>query len=86
MDITLDRGEKVYARDEKEIEYAQRFSGIIERAHVKAKRHVKVLVNEDEKPPLDAMEGHRERTHVRWLPLFGRAILQPLQLAWFFSC
>lgn len=80
MDITLDRWKKVYARDEKEIEYAQRFGGIIKRAHVK------VLVNEDEKPPLNAMEGHRERTHVRWLPLFGRAILQPLQLAWLFSC
>ena len=59
LDVALSSWEVIYGREEKEVDYPLRFQGIIRRAKEKTGRNVVILVDEYDKPMLQAI-GNEE--------------------------
>ena len=57
LNLVLGQWEKIYGRDELECDFSQRFRGVISRAHALTGRQAVVLVDEYDKPLLDAIDN-----------------------------
>ncbi|MEL5720154.1 MAG: AAA family ATPase, partial [Treponemataceae bacterium] len=56
LNLILGQWEKIYGRDELECDFSQRFRGVISRAHAQMGQRAVVLVDEYDKPLLDAID------------------------------
>ncbi len=56
LNLVLGQWEKIYGRDELECDFSQRFRGVISRAHARTGQRAVVLVDEYDKPLLDAID------------------------------
>lgn len=65
LEENLEKWEEIYGSSEKEIGVARRFNGVIERAAEKTGRNVVVLIDEYDKPMLQAIGNEELMTEYR---------------------
>ncbi len=65
LHVRLCEWEKIYGKDDNEIELGTRFMGIIKRAYAQTGRQVVLLIDEYEKPVLDTIgDDERQKQHI----------------------
>ncbi len=65
LSLQLSKWEKIYSRDDNEKSLGARFEGVIQRAYEKSGQKVVILVDEYEKPILQAIDNEKLQTRYR---------------------
>lgn len=65
LDLHLDKWERLYGRNEKEKQFASRFSGVIERAYEQTGERVAILVDEYDKPLIKNIDNEERQEEMR---------------------